>query len=488
MEMGIPSATASATVDREPCETLLPLKAKESGPEFMTKKLDLPPLPNLSTPLTFADLFAGCGGLSLGLSLAGLKGVFAVERDAMAFSTLSANLLEARKVPVGQFSWPSWLEKKAWPIDELLKQHPLELSKLKGSVQILAGGPPCQGFSFSGKRQESDPRNQLFEKYVEMVEILRPSALVLENVPGMKVAHATKTWKQLGILVKPQSYYEKLAQKLDEIGYDVLGRIVDSSRFGVPQKRSRLIVIGIRKDLACHLEGGVSRAFELLEEARLSQLQEFDLQDVVTAKDAISDLETLGVEKKPCTDPFSPPGFSEIVYAGPRTKFQTLMHNGCDDAVDSLRLARHRPEIKERFARIIADQECAKGVHMNAALREKYGLKKHRICPMQATAPAPTITTLPDDVLHYSEPRILTVRESARLQTFPDWFQFRGKFTTGGSQRTKECPRYTQVGNAVPPYLARAIGIAIVATVQEAVGLAIQQEGLEQKEKMFAIA
>ena len=80
---------------------------------------------------------------------------------------------------------------------------------------------------------------------------------------------------------------------------------------------------------------------------------------------------------------------------------------------------------------------------------------------MAAGEPAPTITTLPDDILHYSEPRILAVRECARLQSFPDWFRFTGKFTTGGDRRTRECPRYTQVGNAVPPYLARALGIAL---------------------------
>ena len=71
---------------------------------------------------------------------------------------------------------------------------------------------------------------------------------------------------------------------------------------------------------------------------------------------------------------------------------------------------------------------------------------------------ARTVTTLPDDMIHYGEPRILTVRENARLQTFPDWFSFKGKYTTGGHRRKKECPRYTQVGNAVPPLLAEAIG------------------------------
>ncbi|KRW79671.1 DNA methyltransferase [Pseudomonas citronellolis] len=452
------------------------------------KNPEFPPLPPPGQPLMFADLFAGCGGLSLGMSLAGLNGVFAVERDKMAFSTLSANLLEGRSVPVNQFAWPSWLEKKAWAIDEILEHHPLELARLKGMIHVLAGGPPCQGFSFAGRRLESDPRNKLFEKYVEMVRAIRPSALVLENVPGMKVAHAKKSWKKLGIQPKPQSYYEKLVESLDRIGYEVLGQIVDSSRFGVPQKRPRLIVIGIRKDLACYLKGGAARAFELLEEARLKQLQELGLPDVIHAKDAISDMEIGHGGTRPCNDPDSPKRFEEIVYTGPRTSFQKLMHQGCDGAIDSLRLARHKPEIRARFQKIIDDPNCAKGVRMNSEMREAYGLKKHRIYPMQASAPAPTITTLPDDVLHYKEPRILTVRESARLQSFPDWFQFRGKFTTGGSQRTKECPRYTQVGNAVPPYLARAVGMAIRAMLAEAVALASQHAAREQEEEMIAIA
>ena len=156
--------------------------------------------------------------------------------------------------------------------------------------------------------------------------------------------------------------------------------------------------------------------------------------------------------------------------------------------MDSVRLAKHKPEIRERFMKIIQDPERAKGVVMNLAQREKYGLKKHRICLMRAGIPAPTITTLPDDVLHYSEPRILTVRESARLQSFPDWFQFRGKFTTGGSQRTKECPRYTQVGNAVPPYLARAIGLAIKSILEEAMAGASQQTVNEVEQEILAIA
>ncbi len=415
----------------------------------------------------FIDLFAGCGGLSLGLSMAGLEGQFAIERDPMAFDTFAANFLGDRKVPIAKFTWPSWLNQEALGIDDLLLKHHSHLVQLNGKVEVLAGGPPCQGFSFAGKRQESDPRNLLFEKYVQVVKAIQPSALVLENVPGMRVAHISKKPSKYPNNPLPESYYEKLKRALEDVGYDVRGEIVDASGFGVPQKRSRLIVIGIRRDISERLPGGIDRAFELLEIKRQEQLLEFKLSSSVSAQEAISDLRAEYAVLKPCTDPYSRSGFEEADYIEPDSTFQKLMHKFCrKGTMNSMRLAKHHEEVSDRFARIL--DQCRKGVRMNDADRAQFGIKKHRIHPMSANDPAPTITTLPDDVLHYSEPRILTVRESARLQSFPDWFQFRGKFTTGGKRRTKECPRYTQVGNAVPPLLGRAIGLAIDALLHEA--------------------
>ncbi|WP_186401345.1 DNA cytosine methyltransferase [Sphingopyxis sp. P1IMeth2] len=417
---------------------------------------------------SFADLFAGCGGLSLGLSEAGLTGKFAIERDPMAFETFSANFIENQSSRVA-FDWPSWLAKQAWDIELLLAQHKDDLVKLRGSVDVLAGGPPCQGFSFAGRRIEEDPRNLLFEKYVEVVGALQPQALILENVPGMRVAHARRNVIDLPVpgeqIEKPKSFYDKLVDSLDLAGYKMEAMLVDSSRFGVPQRRSRLIAVGVRKDLCEWLDGGISRMFVLLEEARLAQLKELGLPDAVSASSALSDLETAGREMIDCTDPESRRGFREVKYGKPTTTYQRLMQAGHDGGMDSMRLARHRDDVRERFGRILA--ECRKGVRMDDESRKTYGLKKHRIYPMASGEPAPTVTTLPDDILHYSEARILTVRESARLQSFPDWFVFKGKFTTGGDRRTKECPRYTQVGNAVPPYLARAIGIAVRNLLEE---------------------
>jgi DNA (cytosine-5)-methyltransferase 1 len=439
------------------------------------------------TTYKFIDLFSGCGGLSLGLVSAGLEGQFAIERDPMAFETFSDNFLSDRTVPVKRFNWPGWLKRQAWPIDELLATHEARLKGLEGTIDIIAGGPPCQGFSFAGKRDESDPRNQLFERYVHVVDTIRPRALVLENVPGMKVAHSSKAESNEKRIQAAESFYDKLAQKLDTIGYEVHGKILDASRFGVPQKRSRLIVLGLRKDVAARLEGGIHRAFALLETKRLEHLRELGLSERICAGEALSDLRSDVLDRRPCTDPKSRGPFEEAIYRGPQTAYQRLMHKHCsDDAMDSMRLARHREEVRMRFAAILA--ECKRGGNINQASRDRYGLKKQRIHPMSASAPAPTITTLPDDVLHYEEPRILTVRESARLQSFPDWFRFRGKFTTGGAMRTKECPRYTQVGNAVPPNLGSVIGLAISAALDEATAGTNGQPATVRREEQHDLA
>lgn len=415
----------------------------------------------------FGDLFSGCGGFSLGLSQAGLQGVFAIERDSMAFDTFSANFLDGSNSHC--FDWPEWLSKQAWDIEQLLDRHRTDLDNLRGSIDVLAGGPPCQGFSFAGRRVENDPRNLLFERYVEVVEALQPQALILENVPGMKVAHARRNVVELPVIgakhEKPKSFYDRLVESLGKVGYEVEAMLVDSSRFGVPQRRSRLIAVGVRRDLCKWLDGGLGRIFELLEVARVRQLKALGLPSSVSAEDALSDLEVDGKELLDCTDPALTRPSKEARYDGPKSAYQRLMHEGHFGPMDSMRLARHRDDVRERFGRILA--ECRRGVRMDDASRKTYGLKKHRIYPMARGEPAPTVTTLPDDILHYSEPRILTVREYARLQSFPDQFAFKGKFTTGGERRTKECPRYTQVGNAVPPYLARAIGTAVRDLLEE---------------------
>lgn len=407
----------------------------------------------------FIDLFAGCGGLSLGLAESGWRGRFAIERDPMAFETLSANFLGPRSDI--RFDWPAWLKPRPWAIDELLARHGADLRKLRGQVQMVAGGPPCQGFSFAGRRRKNDPRNMLFKKYVEVVDAVRPEVLLVENVLGMKVVHGSNSRpaRNRGRGRPPEAYSDRLARALSELEYDVTSIRLDAEAFGVPQRRPRLLVLGVRRNTRTEAAGGVQGLVGLIEDSRRHQLKTLGLKPPISSRDAIGDLETGNDRIRDCRDPASPGGFKEPLYFGPRTHYQRLMRGSSKgNDLDSARLARHTDVVRERFAKII--QECRQGVAMHVSDRNRLGLSKLRIHPMSGDLPAPTITTLPDDILHYAEPRILSVRECARLQSFPDWFVFRGKYTTGGHRRVKECPRYTQVGNAVPPLLGCAIGRA----------------------------
>src|SRR5437762_8467175 len=124
----------------------------------------------------FIDLCAGCGGLSLGLLNAGWRGLFAVDKNPLAFSTLSFNLLQ----PDGlHFDWPDWLPKQPISLESLISTHEMDLKKLRGKVDLLAGGPPCQGFSSYGRRVRRDPRNRVFKPYLKLVELLKPRLVLM---------------------------------------------------------------------------------------------------------------------------------------------------------------------------------------------------------------------------------------------------------------------------------------------------------------------
>jgi len=420
-------------------------------------------------PRTFIDLFAGCGGLSLGLMQAGWQGLFAVERSPDAFKTLSHNLISDNpgRPFCNGFAWPSWLPKEPIEIGNFLSEHSKELSGLRGTVTLVAGGPPCQGFSFAGRRQANDPRNQLFKKHLDLVDILKPKIVFLENVQGISIAHGKKQWLESGRRGRPRkSYAEKIKHLLDQHGYEPQQVLVRACDFGVPQYRPRYLTVGIRRDL---LAGRQAPNFlETLMTVRDGFLKArgLPLDGYVNVAQAISDLCVTGKTQVVCNDPESPNGFLQISYVAPESDYQRLMHGSLNGhPINSLRLPKHRPSTVKKFKRILAT--CRKGVQLSDADRKRLDINKTAIVPLAPDQPSHTLTTLPDDLLHYNEPRIHTVREHARLQSFPDWFDFRGKFTTGGDRRTRECPRYTQVGNAVPPLLAEAIGQAILKMIED---------------------
>lgn len=416
----------------------------------MSKTLitEKPTITSAKPRLSFIDLFAGCGGLSLGLVRSGWRGLFAIEKSPDAFATLQHNLCGAN----GQYDWPDWLPQQAMTTEELLDTYQEELTQLAGSVDLIAGGPPCQGFSFAGRRNHADPRNRLTEQYIKLVDIIRPKYLLLENVKGFKTAFKD---------AKKPPYSEIVQETLGRLpwgGYRVYSTMLNASSFGVPQPRARFIMVAIRADLTSSDTPDPFSEISALSEDFLAKKK---LKSrVTTVMDAISDLET---RRQGFAESSDTKGFKEVDYKEPNklTPFQRLMRSGVssEHKPNSLRLARHNPTTVTRFEDVL--RTCEKGKALSKEDRERFGLKKQCFTPLHPEQLSKTITTLPDDLLHYSEPRILTVRENARIQSFPDSFEFLGKYTTGGSRRREECPRYTQVGNAVPPLMAEALGSLI---------------------------
>jgi DNA (cytosine-5)-methyltransferase 1 len=393
----------------------------------------------MTNTLKYIDLFAGCGGLSTGMYQAGWKGLFAIEKNASAFSTLKANLVDKHH----HFDWPIWLDKTNWDIKELLEEKAQALRSLRGTVDLVVGGPPCQGFSMAGMRRENDNRNSLVHSYLKLVEIVRPRAILFENVRGFTMKFKANAEGEI-------PYSQLVIQKLKDLGYnDARGEIIDMSTFGVPQKRQRYIVIATRENLA-------DRIFHSLKDRRADYLAARGIPAHNSVGSALSDLLRSHGETE-CPDSN---GFQSGLSAPATTGLQKHLRLGSSSRnLDSHRFVNHTPAARQVFKRLLAS--APRNQTICGDDRIPFGLKKRSVKVLSKNEPAPTITTIPDDFIHYAEPRVMTVRECARLQTFPDWFHFKGPYTTGGNRRALEAPRYTQVGNAVPPLFAEIAGLAL---------------------------
>ncbi len=404
----------------------------------------------MNKQLNYIDLFAGCGGLSLGLYNAGWHGLFAVEKSPDAFATLKHNLIDK----YNHFDWPEWLKKKGKPtaldIITVIKKHKKELLGLRGKVDMVTGGPPCQGFSSNGKRNEADKRNKLINYYLKFIELAQPKILFFENVRGFTMEFVKN--KSRG---KRYSIY--VLEKLGELGYDVCGDIIDFSEYGVPQKRNRFILVGVRKDVAGKNKTSAELFFENVKNNRETFLVNKGLSVNTNLEEAISDLlMSNGTKQSPDTK-----RFQAGVFANAQSNYQSYLRNGIvkGEIADSHRFVNHRKDIVDRFQSFLDNEKRNKTV--SDETKKVLGLKKRTQIPLYAKQPSPTITTLPDDYIHYDEPRILTVREYARIQSFPDTYEFKGKYTTGGKRRILEVPRYTQIGNAIPPLFGEQSGIIL---------------------------
>lgn len=398
-------------------------------------------------PKKYIDLFAGCGGLSLGLHLSGWKGVFAIEKSPFAFETLKYNLIENRK----HFDWPSWLSISNHDINEVLDNYQEELEGLQGTIDLVAGGPPCQGFSMAGKRVENDTRNQLVFSYIQFIKLVKPKMILFENVKGFTFAFNKKTNRDA------IPYSEVVINELKELGYNVKPYIIDFSKYGVPQRRKRFILVGIM--------GGNAENFEaLLEELKTDYLNNKGIESFVSLQDAISDLFQQNGEV-PTPDR---KGFNSGIYGDINSNYQRMMRIDIDskNIPDSHSFAHHNSFTQKVFANLIACYPT-KGKRITNKEREQWNIKKRGLTLLNKDDVSPTLTSHPDDYIHYAEPRILTVREYARIQSFPDWYQFKMKYTTGGDMRKKEVPRYTQIGNAIPPLFAELAGRVLIEILKD---------------------
>jgi len=411
---------------------------------------------------------------------AGHKGVLAVEKTGHAFSTLKANLLKNGEHGAG-FDWPDSIPRQQHDIIELLANHQHALLALRGTVDLIAGGPPCQGFSVYGDRKPNDLRNALYKRYLEVVELVRPRVVLLENVEGIDMPFVQKRANSAPKVINTTA--ARIKKELKTMGYGSVAFRLCSSEYGVPQVRPRFFIVAMRD--ATERALALATNEEFLESERIDHMQALGLDPAAlpTVRQAISDLEITGKTRQPCPDT---KGFEQATYGGPLTPYQVSLRTGMSQlqAPNSMRLPRHAATTIAKFQ--LLQDKGQPGYKIGNELREELGTSKFRIHWLNGDRPAPTITTLPDDFIHYSEPRILTVRECARLQSFPDWFEFHGKYTTGGELRKVDCPRYSQIGNAVPPRLAMFLGRYLESLVEQDDLFRAEEEASVQEEHALA--
>lgn len=343
------------------------------------------------------DLFCGAGGLSCGLHMAGLETVLGVDFDAAAIRTFNENGLGRGIVA---------------DIENLSSTEVRGLCG--GDVDLVVGGPPCQGFSLSGFRNENDKRNRLYKSFVRIVRDLSPRGFLLENVPGLVSLFGGKV-------------RDSIVREFSELGYHVGYRILRASDYGVPQHRRRVFFVGLRDGVfeyprPTHFENPTG-----------------DQNKMVSCKDALDDLPSL-------PSPEFLGGEAQSYRSAPENEFQRLMRKSSDVVLNHI-AARHSDFVRETIALVPAGKNY-KSLPPELRASRNFHVAWTRF---PEDAPAPTIDTGHRHHFHFRECRVPTVRECARLQSFPDNFRFTGNKTQ----------QFRQVGNAVPPLMAMAIGLSL---------------------------
>lgn len=340
------------------------------------------------------DIFSGAGGLSLGAEMAGVKVRYAIEVDKSAASTYRRNHKEATVL-----------------CDDIREIDPNNLNDKDNPVFIILGGPPCQGFSMANtmSRNMNNPKNFLFKEFVRFVDAVRPEWFVLENVSGMKRMNHGETITMIEYCFR-------------ELGYNVKSKVLWAHEFGVPQKRNRLFMVGNRVGIDFDFPQALN-------------------QPIVSVADAFVDLPSL--ENGQMLD--------ESAYTKPAQEtndYVRFIRNGSDKARQNF-VSRNNDLVIERYKHIRQGQNwraIPEVLMQNYAdkLRCHSGIYKR----LKADEPSVVISNYRKSMLiHPYEDRGISVREAARLQSFPDTFIFEGPISH----------IQQQIGNAVPPLLAKAV-------------------------------
>lgn len=535
----------------------------------------------MKNKLTHIELFAGCGGMSLGLDSAGFELFFANELSPMAGETFAYNILKEnlnslskekknaskslwiksnysendlenrlRENPfstsTGKFSDLSEninLKEKLLigNIDHLLDfldNNPKIVRELKShNIDLVSGGPPCQSFSLAGRREKNNHKNQLPLSFARFAGLVKPKTVLLENVKGITAPFTEEDGEG------KHKYYAWLEVSKAFVleGYVPVCMMLNSKYFGVPQNRPRFILQAYRKDIFTKLKKLQPKNEILLTSEKFYNLvitnknnleniaeKDFKYYDIennselfdgmilpkishsnntfINTNDAIGDIKNTSLKYEL--------NKTNSQYA---TLINDIFFNDLNNSIEikNHELRNHNFIVKSRFRFYQVIEQFQNGLKKGATdlftgkdiskeLLDKLKLefskhellflnnngdeiskiasnseiesliksiptRKHSQRALRELEPAPAQLTIPDDLCHYDpkETRTLTVREMARFQSFPDWYEFRSKVTTGGNMRKFEVPQYTQVGNAVPPLLAKAIGETIKKHLNE---------------------
>jgi len=374
------------------------------------------------------DLFSGCGGMSLGLEAAGFDIAAGVEFVAI-------------HALVHHFNFP-YSASICEDISKLSSANLLQAIASKGfpqDIDLIAGGPPCQGFSHIGKRQLDDPRNSLVFEYVRMIKDIKPKYFIFENVPGIASG-------------KHKKFLEELILEFESIGYSIETpvSILDASLYGAPQKRKRLIIIGSRSDVKRTNYPNQTHAASKENELPLFNLE---FTELTTCSNAIDDLsihqaftekdlgiDALQLDYSDFRKSFSlqPSGEYSICHTRQMTN-RVHGHIGSNHTEKSInRFQDTTPGTVEKVSRFFKLADNGQCNTLRAGTASDKGAY---------TAPRP---------IHYSIPRCITVREAARLHTFPDWFRFHNTIWHG----------FREIGNAVIPFLSKSLGEQVIKAME----------------------